>query len=172
MSNTTHITVTVDISKVNFPLRPIYIGQGSALMVLLIGLPTGATAKLVLTPVDGSPAQAYVSAVNADGGTEVYVPGWAFADAGETDYEINAYADEINAYTGEAYVLVRWMGRGSLTALSANTVAEVPNAPAMPDGEYWWDSVTKLYYKLSLVRDPDTNRLTIDVSQEGVSSVP
>lgn len=163
---TTHIDVTLAPDRVNFPLRPVYVGQGSALKLRLLGLPDGSAAKLILTPVDGSPAQAYSSTALEDGTVEVYLPGWAFPDEGLTTYEINAYEGE-----GDD-AITRWLGRGALSVLAANTSAEVPEAPAFPDGSYYWNPVTRLYYRVSVEIDPDTARMTLAVSQEGVTHVP
>jgi hypothetical protein len=166
----THVHVSLDIEKANFPLRPIYVGQGSALKVHLTGAGVSdtAAAKLVLTPVGGGSAAAYASARNADGDLEIYVSGWSFPTAGATTYEINVYETEGDPEETRAY----WMGKGALHVFAANTVAEVPDAPFVPEDTYIYNPVTELYYRVIADQDPVTGLIALSISQEGVPSVP
>ena len=163
-------TITLRPDAPNFPLDPVWVGQGSCAKIILAAVPAAATSvKAVIYPVDGSPALSYEGALNETSGLwEVYIPAWNFPTAGATTYEINVYT----ASTTEGETLTWWAGAGILTVKAANTADDIPTASYIPDGKYWWDPIQKLYFKLTLVKDPDTNRMTIDVGQEGVSHVP
>ena len=110
------IEVIVDCSRVNFPLRPLYVGQGSAVVVRVIGAASAASAKLVMTPVGGGTPLAYASAPGPAESHEIYIAGWAFPSAGPGKYEI-----ELMTGSGDLERTF-WAGKGDVNVLPASTV--------------------------------------------------
>jgi len=163
MQTIMHTHVSLDVERVNFPLRPIYVGQHSSLKIHLTGkIPDGAAAAITVKPIGGGDAWSLPSA-DTQGGLEIFIPGWAFQDPGQTPYEITLTAD------GKGY----WMGRGTLTVIDA--LAEMGGGPVKPpslDGQWWFVQQTQLWHKLTLVIDPDTGLATIKIGETGYAEIP
>lgn len=157
----THVTLAAD--RVNFPLRPVYVGQYSNLKIHLTGaIPEGAKALITVTPVNGGDAWSLPSAETA-GGLEVFFPGWAFPDPGQTSYEVTVLDGE-NSH---------WMGRGVLTVISATPAGNgTPVKPPSLDGQWWFVKETGLWHKIELVIDEDTNLPTFKIGGQGYEEVP
>lgn len=159
-------TVTLAPEKPNFPLTPLFVGQGSAAVVILSEVPEGATAALILTPVGGGTPVAYAAALNAEtGDLEAYAAGWAFPTAGTTKYEIT-----FTTGTGDSERTF-WAGSGLLHVMAAATVADIPNAPVVPQDTYVRSPVTGLYY-LVTVELNDLGQPVLTTASEGIENVP
>lgn len=160
-------TTTITPATPNFPLAPLWVGQGSAALVLISGVPAGATAALILTPVGGGTALSYGSTVSeTTGEVSVYVAGWAFPTAGQTQYEITLTTGE-----GDTEA-VYWAGKGLLSVWAASTVADIPAAPAIPTDRYLYVPADGKYHLLSGDLDPVTGMFTCAMGQEGYATVP
>jgi len=158
-------TVTLDPAKPNFPLTPLFVGQGSAAVVILSDVPAGASAALIITPVGGGTPVAYAAAANAaTGDLEVYAAGWAFPTAGTTKYEITFTTGEGD--TERTF----WAGSGLLHVMTAATVADIPNAPVLPQDTYVRSPVTGLYY-LVTVELNELGEPVLTTASEGVEHV-
>jgi hypothetical protein len=118
------IDINTDIDRVNHPLRPIYVGQGSSLTIRLPAVldPDATAVECYLTTLAG-PVTKHAGALNAAGVWEIYIPAWTFPTAGETDYQIAVTDADAKRY---------WLGRGTLVIFAADHDALPPEPP--PDG--------------------------------------
>lgn len=160
-------TITLTPDKPNFPLIPLWVGQGSAAIAILSGIPDAVTACVVLTPMGGGTKLLFPASLNDTTGLmEVYIPGWAFPLVGDTRYAV-----EFTVGT-EDTAKTFWAGKGDLHIWEAETVADIPNAPFIPHDTYLYNETTQLYYKLTVEQDPVTGLFMSAVAQEGVANVP
>jgi len=159
-------TVTIAPATPNFPLWPLFVGQGSAAVVILSNVPTGANAAIILTPVGGGTPLSYPATLNeTTGAVEAYVAGWAFPEDGSTKYEVTLTTGEGD--TERTF----WAGSGLLHVMPAATVADIPNAPVIPQDTYVRSPVTGLYYLLT-VDFNDLGQPVSNYSAEGIANVP
>ncbi len=155
--------------KPNFPLKPVWVGQGSAAIFRFTGLPlvTGISIQLALIPLEDGEAGIYSGTIENGTGT-VYVAGWAFPDAGQSTYEavlIVAGEDVGDESTGY------WCGRGSLNIMAATQSGVTPVPPVViPADSYAYSPITELYYKITAVVN-ELGEITLQVAKEGVSHV-
>ena len=160
-------TVTIAPATPNFPLWPLWVGQGSAAIVILSGVPASAVdAAIILTPVGGGTKLLYAAVKNETTGLmEVYIPGWSFPTVGDARYAV-----EFTMGTGDQSKTF-WSGRGDLHVWEAETNADIPNAPIIPHDTYIRSPVTGLYYLLT-VEFNDLGQPVSNYSTEGFANVP
>ena len=164
---TLHTHVEVNIERVNLPLRPIYVGQQSALKIHVLGdLPEGSGVTAVITPPGGGEPWKFPAYAKNDDRI-VYVPGWAFINAGQASYEILA---ETPPKDGSSEPDNFWLGRGLLTVIGAVNFGSAPTPPPVPAGWWWKNRDDGLWYKVELVADADTGKSTIQIGVEGHES--
>lgn len=158
--------ITLRPDKPNYPLDPVWVGQGSAGKIILAAVPSAVTAvKAVIVPVGGSVAEAHAGALNATTGLwEIYIAGWSFPAIGATTYEIVL---TVGTETPVSY----WAGKGILTVWAASTVADIPNAPLVPHDTYVYNVTTGLYH-LVTGEINDLGQPVLNTSTEGVAVVP
>lgn len=162
-----YIHITVDMANVNYPLRQIYVGQGSAMNLRISGFDTERfTAAVLIHPlVEGATAARFDAALDETTGFLMcHISGWGLTVDGTTDYEILIFDSDS---TNEAY----WTGRGKLVIRKALQVAEIPGAPVVtPPQGYVQHPVTHLWHKV-VAELNDLNQIVLTTSEEGVEHV-
>lgn len=152
-------TVTINPAAPNFPLKPVWIGVNSNALFLLLGVPSGFTARLYLTKVGASVAVFFDASVSDSGAVTVFVAGANFPAAGTgAKYEILLTETE----TGHPY----WCGEGLVTvkAASSGTVtAGFGNAMET----YVRNPTTGKYHKVTASIN-EIGEVTSVTSQEGI----
>lgn len=144
------IVIRLDPLNVNFPLRQIYVGQGSTLRLRLTGFDAALfTAAVFIHPVveGGTPARFDAALNAATGFHEVKVEGWSLTVPGTADYEIVIYDSEIpeGATAKDPY----WSGWGKIVVKPSLIDAVIPELPEgqFPAG-YVQHPVTGLWSKI------------------------
>lgn len=154
-------TVTIHPESPNMPLKPLWVGQGSAAVIVLSGVPSGASAAIVLTPVGGGTKLLYAASQG-----EVFMPGWAFPLAGDTRYAV-----EFTTGAGDT-ARTFWAGRGELHVWDAETNADIPTAPAVRSDGYIYIPADGKWHLITGDYDPVTGLFTSATGQEGFDEIP
>jgi hypothetical protein len=162
-----YITLCLDLTHLNFPLRPLYVGRGGFLNLAVSGIDTSRfSASVIIGQVlDGAEPHRFDFDVSSDGKRfEKRVPGHAFLSAGAVPYEVHVYDTQENG----AYC---WAGRGKLTVRGALAAVEDPGAPPnLPPSFYVQHPVTMLWHKVVGALNSDGD-LTFKTEEEGVENV-
>lgn len=162
-----YITLFLDLTHLNFPLRPVYVGRGSFLNLAVKGIDTERfSASVVIGQLlAGAEPFRFDFAVSEDGGRfETRVPGYAFLNVGAVPYEVHVTERD----SPEGFC---WAGRGKISVRESLASGTVPPAPSgTPPSFYIQHPVTQLWHKVVGVLNSDGD-LTWTTDPNGVDHV-
>jgi hypothetical protein len=163
--------ITINAAQPNFPLSPVWVGDGSAAVFWFDNLPANITGiSLLLTPVGGGDVEEVAGSVTGVPGSNmgtVYCAAWLFPDTGTTQYEVVLYAADP---AGGAEDVAYWAGKGVLTVMAASMEGITPVKPIVPKNSYARDPLTGLYHLITAEQN-ELGEIVLSVATEGVENV-
>lgn len=160
--------ITLSTGTPNFPLKPCWVGDGSAALFIFPDLQADITGiSVLITGIDSGTVQTVAGTIDESTGT-VYCAGWLFPGTGTTQYEVILYtADPAGGDDDIAY----WAGKGILTIMAASMEGIEPTHPAIiPENSYARDPATGLYHLITATTN-SLGEITLSVADQGVSNV-